>query len=432
VDLLVMGATHNHEAPDTSGQWGPGVGLPQETGRDARLMRRIEEQTVAGISEAMGALEPIELRAGVIDTGVEGLGISDSRSPYIFNDDLPIVQLVSKASNQAIGTMLSFGNHAEVLWSNNRLITADYPHFVRKYVRDGLGERVHVKSGVTLPALGGTGGVIAFFAGSVGGLINPGGGSILDYAGNEPAQRHSFAAADAIGQRLASKVLIALNDNRISTLDTSTKPLRFATKRYLVPAENDQLRLAAQILDLIRRDVYNVAVVGGANFPGLPYIMSQVAVVSLGGLTFFTAPGEAFPETLCGGYPNRPSTHTPVLGDVAERQTPAECNEGGLPEAGGSYPCLINPDAENPPDWASAPEAPYLYDRVPGDTLFLIGLGMDFLGYLVPEYDFKPAVFGREAPGNHYEESNSLGIESTRLWRRSLSQVIESLGLLQP
>ena len=363
VDLLVMAATHNHEAPDTSGQWGAGVALPQETGRNPRFLARIEAQTVAAVQESLASLVPVYLRAGVIDVGTEGLAISDSRAPYIFNDDLPIVQLVAVAGGDAIATMLSFGNHVEVLWARNRLITSDYPHFVRRHIRDGLAPVRDERTGEQRPALAGTGGVVAFFAGSVGGLITPSQGEILDNAGRPPAERHSFAGADAIGRRIANHVLSALSDGRVSAIDLRDQRLRFATKRYLVPVENQQMRLAAQLLDLIRRDVYNIAMVRGMSVPGLPYILSEVAAVAVGPITFFTAPGEVFSESLCGGFPGRSSTHSPVIGDVAEHRVPAQCGEDGLPEVNGEHPCVIRGDAENPPDWASAPHPPYVYEQ---------------------------------------------------------------------
>jgi hypothetical protein len=42
IDLLVMGASHDHEAPDTAGQWGPGDGIPVRTGREAAFLDKIE------------------------------------------------------------------------------------------------------------------------------------------------------------------------------------------------------------------------------------------------------------------------------------------------------------------------------------------------------------------------------------------------------
>ncbi|MCB9541434.1 MAG: hypothetical protein H6703_03165 [Myxococcales bacterium] len=424
IDLLVMGASHDHEAPDTAGQWGPGDGVPVRTGREAAFMDKIEEQTVAGIEEALAAMVPATVRAGVVDTGVDGLAISDSRTPYIFNDDLPIVHLAAVEDGRSIATVISFGNHAEVLWSDNPYITADYFHFTRKYVAEGLAG-VTAVDGADKPALEGTDGVVVMFAGSVGGLINPGQGGAKDYAGVEYPEE-TFATADAVGQTLASHVLAGLADGRVAPVETDG--LRFATRQFLVPVQNQTFRLAAVSLDLIQRDVYNVALLGGRMVPGDPYVLSQVAAVRLGPITFFTAPGEVFPETLVGGLPGRNRARTPVIGDVSRHRVDYICGADGLPVEGGDQPCIVKPDAENPPDWAAAPEGPVVYELIPGEVPFFIGLGMDFLGYMVPDYDFEasPLPF-TEAPGDHYEETNSIGGTISGLWRTHLEEALDAL-----
>ena len=426
VDLLVMGATHNHEAPDTSGQWGPGAAIPTQTGRDPAHMQRIEDQTVSAIAEAIETLRPARLEAGVLDVGVDGLAVADSRTPYIFNDDVPVVRLRARDDGAPIATLLSFGNHAEVLWAGNTLLTADYPHYVRKYIREGLPEVTDGEGNGIKPALSGTGGVVVFFAGSVGGLIYPGRGGARDYAGAAPEDDHSFAAADAVGQTLASHVLGGIEDGRISEVETG-EGLRFASKQFLVPADNELLRLASLAFDLIRRDIYNSANMLGLFTPGLPRLLTEVAIVRLGPISFFTAPGEVFPETLCGGFPNRDRVRTPVVGDVQGHHTPATCSEQGLPMDGGEHPCIVKADANNPPDWDNAPEGPYVYELIPGETPFFIGLGMDFLGYIVPEYDFVGSGLGAEPPGDHYEETNSMGPSILGKWRQNLEAVIEAV-----
>lgn len=424
VDLLVMGATHNHEGPDTAGQWGPGLGLPTRTGREAAFMTKIEEQAVDGIAEALSNLTPADARAGVIDTGTRGLAISDSRTPYIFNDDLPVVHFTAADDGRALATLISYGNHAEVLWSSNPYITSDFFHFTRKYVREGLAA-VEDVNGNPKAALPGTDAPVVMFAGSVGGLINPGRGGARDYRGFAPPDEHSFEAADAVGQTLASHVLAGLLDGRVAPIETDG--LRFATQQFLVPVQNETFRLAAVSLDVIQRDVYNVGIVGGRQVPGEPHVLSQVAVVRLGPVSWFTAPGEIFPETLVGGFPGRARVRTPVIGDVARHRVDYICGTDGLPVEGGDQPCIVRPDQNNPPDWDAAPAGPYVYELIPGEVPFFIGLGMDFMGYMVPDYDFEKPAFG-EAEGDHYEETNSIGPALMGLWRTHLDAVLAALA----
>lgn len=430
VDLLVMAATHNHEGPDTAGQWGPGTPAPTTTGKRPEFVTRIREQTVAGITEAIDALQPAEVATTVIDAGTEGLAVNDSRAPYIFDDNLPVVHVTAQDDGETIGTMFSFGNHAETRWSENVHLTADYFGFARNYIEQGLEATTDVDTAEDLPAMEGLGGVTVSFAGAVGGLMNPGHGGARDYAGNpyEDELEHSWAAADAIGQSLAERILTAYHDDQLTTLQDPQ--LRFATKRFLVDVENRQLQVAGLALNLIERDIYNTVRIGGAYRPDpFPKVLSQVAVVQLGGLTFFSAPGEAFPELLVGGYPNRPRVQNPVVGDVEGRSVAPTCDEQGLPTANddGTNACIIEKDAENPPDWSMAPDGPYAYERIPGDFPFFIGLGMDFLGYMVPLYDYEENGYFSQAPGDHYEETNGIGRDIVDNWLTNLQTCVDAL-----
>ena len=122
----------------------------------------------------------------------------------------------------------------------------------------------------------------------------------------------------------------------------------------------------------------------------------------------------------------RGHTQTPVVGDRTGR-LPATCDEDGLPveDGSGSSPCIIRADAENPPDWSQAPEEPPGYALVPGEYPFFMGLTMDFLGYMVPTFDFQTEYLN-EAPGDHYEETNSIGPESLVNWRASFEECLEA------
>ena len=61
-----------------------------------------------------------------------------------------------------------------------------------------------------------------------------------------------------------------------------------------------------------------------------------------------------------------------------------------------------------------------------------LGLCQDEMGYLVPPYDFKIAEGGNayieEAPGDHYEETNSLGPRTTP----TLMQAFKALFAWEP
>ena len=54
----------------------------------------------------------------------------------------------------------------------------------------------------------------------------------------------------------------------------------------------------------------------------------------------------------------------------------------------------------------------YIRDQMSGEFNWIVGLGNDELGYIIPAYNFKlheSVPYLDEAEGDHYEETNSLG-----------------------
>ncbi|MFZ9889939.1 MAG: hypothetical protein ACO3JL_20780, partial [Myxococcota bacterium] len=120
--------------------------------------------------------------------------------------------------------------------------------------------------------------------------------------------------------------------------------------------------------------------IGGEN---TPLLETEVAIIRLGDIAWVTAPGELFPEVWVGF-------------DAAQ--------SFGVP--------TISDDNPNPPDLSKAPQGPYLKELVNARFPLLLGLTPDESGYMVPPYDFQldeMAPYINEAPGDHYEETNSIG-----------------------
>lgn len=426
IDLLVMGSTHDHEAPDTVGQWGP-LGL---IGRDPKFLEGIRAKTVEAIVEAAGNLKAAKLHAGVVDRDITGLAMSDSRPPYIVDDNVPVVVVREAANDAPIGTLLSVGNHAESLWSKNPYLSSDFFGVARDAIRDGLPETPLAGDLDPKPALGGLGGVTVMFAGAVGGLINPGRGGGIGYD-EVRVDQTGPALTRAVGQRIAANVLEAWHAGDLKEIQPDR--LRFASTEYLSPIENTTFIAAGKVLRVIRRDTYNATFTGLLlSRPGPPLIRSVAHVITLGPLRFLTAPGEAFPELLVGGYPDTHTAQDPTVGDIERFRSEYLCDERGLPLANATFPCLVKPDQVNPPEWDKAPQGPYMYERIaPTDQEipFFLGLTGDFLGYMVPPYDHKVRDNGSEADGSHYEETNSAGSTLVPDWDAATTKNLKALGL---
>ena len=78
---------------------------------------------------------------------------------------------------------------------------------------------------------------------------------------------------------------------------------------------------------------------------------------------------------------------------------------------------------------AEAPGAPYLRDLAREDAkhVYLFGLTNDMLGYFVPEFDYLLHPYNPyfdEAEGDHYEETNSVGIDGWPLVKTNLQSLL--------
>jgi hypothetical protein len=395
LDQLIFQSTHTHEAPDTAGQWGfalPFDEYPVGPGRDEPFMQKIRDVSAEAILEALDNLEEAEVSVGTINTAVDGF-LRDSRDPKIYNDLMTVVQVTAKGSGETIATLANWGNHPEILDSRNNYVSSDFAHAMREALENGL------PATDTHPAYEGLGGIAIYQQGNVGGLMGPNGFVVKARDGTEYEQEFkTWARCDAYGELLADQAFQALETAEKVEIDS----IRFSTKGYIAPIKNRvfQLGFSSGWFD---RQVLGE---GGGEFDftkdidddNVPYVPSEVAMVKMGPITWLTAPGEIFPELVVGYDPK------------------FHHGQG-----------FISDDNENPPDMDKAPkDRDPLLTRMDSKYTIILGLGQDFLGYLVPPWQFELAEGGpyiNEAPGDHYEETNSIGPEHVPLMLESMESL---------
>ena len=427
VDMLIVASTHNHEAPDTLGQWGPGFGggdLPLEPGWDDQHMELIREQIIAVVTEAVDNLEPVDIYAVQVDSGAVGFAVNDGRDPWIYDDDLALLHFVSASGDRAdpddtVGVIINWANHPESMDDANEYITSDFSGYVRDFVENGLPA---VEGDEPQPAVPGVGGPVLYFSGALGGIIGPGGGTAIGRDGRS-YRDVSWDKTAAIGERVA-----ALSLETLPTASLVEGDLSFRMREFVTGILNLQFHTGFLSLALFDRDVVNWRHADGFNADTPPSIVSAVAGIQLGPITFATVPGEIFPEVIVGGFTEEGSVSAPVRGDhegmsCMEDLLPPEAED---PVEQATHRCLISPTHANPPDLSRAPNSGFLKEVLPGEIIMIVGLGNDELGYLVPDYDYQlheGAPYVAEAEGDHYEETNSLG-------PHVMADVLENLKLL--
>jgi hypothetical protein len=180
--------------------------------------------------------------------------------------------------------------------------------------------------------------------------------------------------------------------------------LSLRRQQLYIPVENVGFQ-ALFLVGVFDRQIYNYDESLPLDEDNTPDLLTEVNLLSLGPITMLSVPGELTPELAIGGYDG-----SRVNSDVVE---------------------FVESTNPNPPDISAAPEPPYFADLMGNQSNWIIGLGNDEIGYLVPPYDYKldeRSPYLVEAEGDHYEETNSVGPSAVP----ALQQVIEQVTTWTP
>ena len=398
VDLILVGSTHNHEAPDTVGLWGRD---DQHSGVDTAWEDFIDAQAATTIHQALASLEPAMLTIGQAltqDGNDMSHYIGDSRDPVVIDNMLTLYLFKRQTADVA---MVNWSSHPDDTNGKNHMLTAGYPHYLRDALEQGFS-----RMGMSYPKLADH---VMFMEGQVGGQIGPSGQ--VHALGDDGAEVHKCnqpqnpptdgclrngtrvmvtpddctAWPRAIGHSVATFAYKA-RDNGATTI--SDVPIAWRTKRFRADVDNVGFQVAflAGLIDT--KQIYNWDKSKPVDMMGnRPQVETEETYVELGPSSFVTIPGELHPELFVGGYDgSRSGTYT-----------------------------IIDPNNPNPPDLSKAPPPPYVCDLMQGQYRFALGLTSDYLGYILPDFNFQlaDATMGKtpwvdEAPGDHYEETRSI------------------------
>ncbi|MFT5357961.1 MAG: hypothetical protein ACI9KE_005198 [Polyangiales bacterium] len=377
LDYMAVMATHTHEARDTLGQWGGGLG---SSGVDLEYMDFIYGAIAQAVREAITALQPanIEYASTFIRDQPGGVRryVSDSRDPQVLDDEIRVIRFMEAGEDETIATLINFASHPEYAGSRNTLLSSDFAHSLREGVENGV-------QGPT-EALEGLGGIAVFFNGAVGSQIGPNDLDTPQTFDGVPFPNNTIELAHGVGEQFAAFTLEAMET---STQEESAA-LAFRARDFELAVDNPLFIFGFTV------GIFPTRTPRPAN-PAIPlsagntgYIRTEVAVVDIGRARLLLVPGELDPSLFVGGYDG---SYTP-----ADRP-------------------IVNEEVTNPPDLSLAPEGPYMRDRAAEggfDYVLLFGLANDELGYLVPTYDYQlseDSPYFEQAPGDHYEETNGIG-----------------------
>ncbi|QGY46813.1 hypothetical protein GM418_25095 [Maribellus comscasis] len=363
ITYTIITSTHTHEGPDLLGLWGES---PFKCGVDEEYMKFVKSQIVKSVVTAAQKLRPARLEISEDLTGAIPL-VKDTRKPEVFDSGLRLIKAIDKENENVLGTLVSWGNHPETLWSKNLLISSDFPHFVREGIEKGVFYNDSlIKAGV--------GGVCVYINGAVGGLMCTHPSLVVKdpFTGEEFAEP-SFEKAAAEGKQLSLLALNAMN-KPATTIDSASISLLVRT--ISLPIENNLFKLATALGVMDR----------GTN--GWMKMRSELSVFKIGPVSFVTIPGEIYPEIVNGGV-----------------ESP-EGNDFGIQPV----------------------EEPPIREMMGGEYKFVFGLANDEIGYIIPrsQWDVKaPFTYGKD--NSPYGEENSLGKETAPLLHKNISEMLLEL-----
>lgn len=363
ITYTIIASTHTHEGPDLMGIWGKSL---FKSGVNSDYMAHVKAQILNSVITAVENRRPARFEFSEDAEGAVPL-VKDTRTPEIFDSGMRMIRAVERESGETLGSLITWANHPETLWSKNLLVSSDFPHYVREGVEKG------VFNGDSL-AQQGIGGVALYLNGALGGLMctHPT-LAVTDPFTGEEFLEPSFEKAEAQGKQLS---LLALNamDNPSTVIDSAA--ISLVVRSLKLPIKNNLFRLATALGVMDR------------GTSGWMKMRSELAVFTIGPASFVTIPGEIYPEIINGGV---------------------EAPEGR--------------------DFNIGPvEVPPVREMMPGTHQFVFGLANDEIGYIIPksQWDVKaPYTYDRKK--SPYGEENSLGPETAPILHRHLREMLNEL-----
>lgn len=363
ITYSVVSSTHTHEAPDLLGMWG---GSNYSSGINPDYLAMVKKNIAQSIDEAAQNIKPAKLKFAINHHDAIAV-VKDTRMPLVFDEGLRMIQAISTETNETLGTLIAWADHPETLWSDNLLLSSDFPH----YVREGVEKGVYSNDSLIHEGLGG---VAVYFNGAVGGLMTTHPSlDVKDVFTGEIYKEPTYEKTKAQGDYLAYLGLMALDS---SDYMVEKAGISIRAKSVDLKFRNPLFRLGA-LLGVLER---------GMN--GWMQVRSELAAFSIGPAHFVTIPGEIYPELINGGI---------------------EAPEGQ--------------------DFDTQPvEVPYIRSQMKGDFNFVFGMANDMVGYIIPKSQWDeeaPFTYGRDSAP--YGEVNSLGPETAPTIHRELKVLLEEL-----
>ena len=254
-------ATHSHSAIDTQGLWGEKI---FKSGRNEDFMEEFRQRTAKAVISAYENRKNGRLFCSVREaTDMQ----FDCRTPDTFDSNITKFRFVAEDESEIC--IVNFASHAELLGSETKNVSADFPAYMIKEI-----ETVNPKTDAV------------FINGAIGGMI-----SAKEIKKVYREEIDCEAYTKEFGKTLGSMVNGMTDEKELKPL------INVRSNQIKIPADNYVLILA-RLLKVLNNDISRNKKRSKA------YIWSEVGYMELGDaeIGIFLIPGELFPELYNGEF----------------------------------------------------------------------------------------------------------------------------------
>ncbi|MEY4938682.1 MAG: hypothetical protein RIQ93_417 [Verrucomicrobiota bacterium] len=134
-NAIMISATHTHSAPIVTDYLSNATD-PVVPKADPQLVARLIESIVAAAQTAVRHAVPAEI--GLAVARAEGVGSNRHDPSGPADPEVPVLVARASASQRPIACMIVYGMHPTVLHEDSTLISGDFPHFTRQFLRGSV------------------------------------------------------------------------------------------------------------------------------------------------------------------------------------------------------------------------------------------------------------------------------------------------------
>jgi len=257
--------THSHSGVDTVGYWGkPFLSIPSD-GKDPDYMEMLFEKAKKVSEEAF-----LNKKEGKLYSGSAAIpGGLYSKRPFKDKHEVLYRLRFAPADGSAETWLINVGAHPNTLGGGNRMLSGEYPYYMREAIKEKTGADVH------------------FGIGAIGGM--------------DAAQFDDSDVWNAIrlqGELYANAAIGIDNDKEL------TPEIKFLKRCFYLPVDNNVLAF--------------LAIIGTMSFEPFPdetsetglCMKTEMTYMTIGGKKLLFLPGESFVSTVYGGYANEETSAT--------------------------------------------------------------------------------------------------------------------------